>query len=104
MHMVRKTLPFLVVAITIFFPPIATASVMSEYLDSLRCGNHLVQIGEAKSEVLRQCGLPDASDAYLDVSGTLEKWTYNFGVNDFIYVFSFYNGELKLIRQTDRGF
>ena len=104
MNRVRKTLLILVIAIISCFPLSARAAVMSEELGSLRCGNALVQIGETQLQVMHECGLPDARDSYFGGNGGLDKWTYNRGPEDFIYVFTFYNGELKYIKETDRGF
>lgn len=104
MDMIRKTLLSLVAAIIFFLPLSAGASIMSESLDSLRCANHLVQLGETQVQVLHQCGFPDIKDSYPAENGSFDKWTYNMGPKDFIYVFTFFNGELRHIEQTDRGF
>ena len=64
MKKVGKTLLSLVAAIIIFLPLGARADTMSEDLDSLRCGNHLVQIGETQLQVFHQCGFPDVKDSY----------------------------------------
>ena len=104
MNPIRKTLPLLVAATMIFFPFTAWAQIMSADLDSLRCGDHLVRLGETSLQVFHQCGPPDDGYSHPEESGGLEKWTYNMGPYDFIYVFTFFNGELHLIKRTDRGF
>ena len=48
--------------------------------------------------------VPRCQGLLLVENGGLDKWTYNMGPKDFIYVFTFFNGELRHIRQTDRGF
>lgn len=104
-----KTFLLLTAAVMIAFPSSAEAWIPLEDLDSLRCGDHLVQLGETQLEVFHQCGQPDDEASYpyygfFGPVGNLEKWTYNRGPEDFIYVFIFLNGQLKHIRQTDRGF
>ncbi|MDR3555619.1 MAG: DUF2845 domain-containing protein [Syntrophobacteraceae bacterium] len=104
MNKVRKSLLSFFVVVIFFFPVCSVASIMSETLDSLRCGDHLAQRGETELQVLHQCGLPDLSNSYYVGGGTLDKWTYNMGPKDFIYVFTFLNGELRNILQTERGY
>ncbi|MGC9196074.1 MAG: DUF2845 domain-containing protein [Syntrophobacteraceae bacterium] len=111
MKRILSCLAFLFVAMNIFYTPDAWAApsvsgpgVISENIDSLRCGDHLVQLGETQLQVVHQCGLPDVRDSYFVYTGTMDRWTYNMGPKDFIYVFTFLNGMLRNIRETDRGF
>lgn len=104
MKRVRNVLLSLVVATVIFLPPAARAQIMSQNLDSLRCGDQLVQLGQTQLQVVHLCGAPEISDSYYVLNGSLDRWTYNMGPEDFIYVFTFMNGELQDIEQTDRGF
>jgi hypothetical protein len=102
---------FLIVAMNIIYalnawagPSVSGPGVISENVDSIRCGDHLVQLGETQLEVVHQCGMPDVRDSYYVYTGTMDRWTYNLGPKDFIYVFTFLNGMLRNIRETDRGF
>ncbi len=104
MKKIRKSLVSSVIAMMVSIPLQARAGLMPERVDSLRCGVHLVQLGETQMQVLHQCGQPDVRDSYFVESGGLDRWTYNLGPKDFIYVFTFLNGELRQIMQTDRGF
>ncbi|MGC8494189.1 MAG: DUF2845 domain-containing protein, partial [Syntrophobacteraceae bacterium] len=96
MKRVRNVL-FSLVAVTfiVFFPPAVRAQIMLENLDSLRCGDQLVELGQTQLEVVHLCGAPEISDTYYVVNGSLDRWTYNMGPEDFIYVFTFMNGQLR---------
>lgn len=111
MKKIRCCLVLLLVATNMLYainafagPSISEPGVISENVDSLRCGDHLVELGETQLEVVHQCGMPDVRDSYFVYTGTLDRWTYNLGPRDFIYVFTFLNGMLRNIRETDRGF
>ncbi len=69
--------------------------------ESLQCDSGLVAIGAAKSEVQSSCGQPVNKSTISDGS---EIWTYNFGPTDFVYTFTFVNGQLDTIKQGDRGY
>jgi hypothetical protein len=105
-----KALLFLTAAIFLVSVPLsAGASGWSESVDSLRCGTHLAQVGETQLKVLYQCGEPSAKASYpyyghSGVDGTVEKWTYNRGPDDFIYDFTFMDGRLEDIKRLGRGF
>lgn len=59
-------------------------------LDSMRCGNRLVAVGDTKVKVLRLCGEPDHRER---VSGEeavpVEQWIYGFGSRRFPRVLTF---------------
>ena len=105
-----RTFLFLTAAVfTVSVPLGAGASGWSERVDSLRCGPHLAQVGEPQLEVLHQCGQPSAKESYpyyghSGYDGTVEKWTYNRGPEDFIYDFTFMDGQLVDITRMGRGF
>lgn len=80
-----------------------------------RCANGLVAKGNTKYEVLIKCGEPAFKDERTEdrISRTgpgetvrstvrIEEWTYNFGSNKFLRIFTFQNG--ALIRITTRGY
>ncbi len=89
---------------------------------AFRCGDGLVSIGDSKAKVLSECGKPtlkekvkvkkgrhyrtvekdkdesnDAKRTYLskEKKKPVEKWYYNCGENDFIYILTFEGGTLK---------
>jgi len=105
-----KAFLFLTAAVFIVSVPLgAGASGFSQKVDSLRCGAHLAQLGEPQLKVLDQCGEPTAKESYpyyghSGIDGTVEKWTYNRGPDDFIYDFTFLDGRLVEIKQLGRGF
>lgn len=88
----------------------------------LRCGNDLVDVGDAKIDVLRKCGEPLLVDEWdeeelLPRGGErigeprprrafvrVEQWTYNFGPTRFVYVIIFKKGKVAEIRTGDKGF
>jgi hypothetical protein len=89
---------------------------------AFRCGDGFVGIGDSKTKVLLECGKPtskekvkvkkgrhyrtvekekdegsDTKRTYLakEKKKPVEKWYYNCGENDFIYVLTFEGGTLK---------
>jgi len=100
------------------------AFFMSGKIDcfAFRCGDGFVSIGDSKTKVLLECGKPtskekvkikrgrhyrtverekdegsDTKRVYLakEKKKPVEKWYYNCGENDFIYVLTFEGGTLK---------
>lgn len=63
--------------------------------DSIRCSSALVQIGDSKMEVMNKCGDPDIKDH--------ERWTYDMGEGNFIYLLTFTSDKLVSIEQKGRG-
>jgi len=89
---------------------------------AFRCGNGVVSVGDSKAKVLSECGKPTSkekggskkksgqyskSEKKRDKKSTAthttvkektkpgEKWYYNCGDNDFIYILTFEGGTLK---------
>ncbi len=100
------------------------ASFISGSVDcfAFRCGDGFVSVGDSKAKVLSECGKPtskekekvkkgrhygtvegkkdknsDNKSAYLakEKKKPVEKWYFNCGENDFIYVLTFEGGTLK---------
>lgn len=116
MNISKRALSLLVLfAILLVTPPSAFA---------LRCGTNIVDVGDAKIDVLRKCGKPDLVDEWeeedyyrsspeIDRLGEtkkrtvrvfVEQWTYNFGATRLIYYLIFKNGVLSEIRTGEYGF
>jgi hypothetical protein len=83
---------------------------------AFRCNNgkYVVSIGAQKSEIQAQCGTPDKQEkvevsargtyidgVYIARAQYRDKWYYNCGDNDFIYVFTFEND--ILIEEGNEG-
>lgn len=81
------------------------------------CGNTPIQERVSKFFVLSHCGAPDFkervgsktrgvydSGSYVEQTVSIEKWTYNFGPNDFIQVLTFVGNTLIKIESAGRGF
>jgi len=89
---------------------------------AFRCGDGFVSVGDSKAKVLLECGKPTlkekikvkkgghyrtgekGKDGNSDIKHTylakekrkpVEKWYYNCGVDDFIYILTFEGGILK---------
>ncbi|MCX7982536.1 MAG: DUF2845 domain-containing protein [Syntrophales bacterium] len=91
--------------------------IYPEMAIALRCGKGLVSIGDVKAKVLAECGEPQMKekvrlkdDRYLEVKEgrkkvgrQVEKWTYNCGEGDFIYVLTFDGGKLIKEEPVSRG-
>jgi uncharacterized protein DUF2845 len=85
--------------------------------DQRECGERIVSIGDSKSDVLAKCGEPAGKDsreeAQSELPGagtmrrtyvTIEEWTYNFGPNRFVRIFTFRNGIVTDIRTGGYGY
>lgn len=71
-------------------------------LFAMRCGNDLVQPGDATYTVLKRCGKPTYEEHFDRVVihrgirniENLDVWTYDFGPQDFVYTLRFEEGTL----------
>ncbi len=57
--------------------------------ESLRCGSELTAVGDTKVEVMTKCGQPSFKEKTSSRRGGIEKWYYDKGSGDFIYVLIF---------------
>ena len=87
----------LLIAVSLFIYSVAYAS------DSFRCGSDIVSIGESKVEVLTKCGDPLSKEVTRTGKIKVEKWYYDKGAGDFLYVLIFHGGTLKYVEQSGRG-
>jgi hypothetical protein len=84
----------------------------------MRCHNQLIETGDSKAKVLQYCGKPSSknklhhrknSKNYFDRKSRKyhrraeEKWIYNFGPQDFIYVITFEKGKVSEITTEGYG-
>jgi len=75
---------------------------------AFKCGDEMISTGDSRASVLMKCGKPNHTDSYgvkrskRSGQGT-EKWYYNCGKGDFIYVLIFENGVLKSEETEGRG-
>jgi len=104
---------------------VAALFILSGSLESnaFRCGDGYVSVGDSKTKVLLECGKPTSKEKGRSKKGRhyrtdekekdkdkgdktkgtylkekkkpVEKWFYNCGENDFIYVLTFEGGILK---------
>ena len=97
----------------------------------LRCGSRLITVGDTKSKVISQCGIPDykeeweeeqimrdfhspvySKDDYemgrepflVKTLVKIEEWYYNFGSTRLIHYLRFRNGKLTKITIGERGY
>jgi hypothetical protein len=66
--------------------------------DSMRCGESIVFINDAKPEVLSKCGDPTATEERGSV------WIYNFGPTDFVYYITFTEDVVLRIQVDGYGY
>jgi len=71
--------------------------------ESLRCGSELAAVGDTKVEVMTKCGKPSFRAKTSSRRGGIEKWYYDRGSADFVYVLIFHGGILKYVEQAGRG-
>jgi hypothetical protein len=96
---------------------------------AFRCGSGLVKVGDSTGKVLIECGPPTSKEAvgtktkgkstkaererekrasvvekktYSETSRKVERWFYNCGEHDFIYVLTFEGG--KLAKEETEGY
>ena len=88
-----------------------------EGINQFQCSAQSVSVGDSAAEVMAKCGEPAWKDTReeiirerLDdetvrkVSITVEEWTYNFGPNQFLRIFTLRNGKVTNIRTGGRGY
>ena len=94
------------------------APVTSESGDlSMRCGERIVSVGDSAADVVAKCGEPawkakweevirdrPGDDTERKVYITVEDWTYNFGPNQFLRIFTLRNGKVTDIRTGGYGY
>ncbi|MBN1663864.1 MAG: DUF2845 domain-containing protein [Deltaproteobacteria bacterium] len=111
-HMAKAALIFMITFFCIFF-------MKSRDCDAFRCGSGLVSAGDTKAKVLIECGNPTYTEKGNKKSGTtggssrqktgkagsqrIDKWYYNCGDNDFIYVLEFESNVLQKENTAGRG-
>jgi hypothetical protein len=95
-----------------------TAPVTSESGDlSMRGGDRIVSVGDSAADVVAKCGEPAWKDKWEEVIReqpdddtarkvylTVEDWTYNFGPNQFLHIFTFRNGKVTDMRTGGYGY
>ena len=95
--------------------------LMSVDCYAFRCGNDIVSKGDSSAAVTSKCGKPDWQETiktetkgtysgggskvgkYSEVTEKVEKWYYNCGQFDFIYVLTIKAGQLVKIETAGRG-
>ena len=97
----------------------------------LRCGNRLITVGDTKSKVISECGVPDYKEEWeeerimrdfhssiyyrdgdewgrepflIKTLVKIEEWYYNFGRTRLIHCLRFRNGKLIKITTGERGY
>ena len=84
-----------------------------------RCGAETVSIGDSRYTVQKVCGKPSRNESAAkdgknkkkqpkgatagSSSGKVQKWTYDRGYGDYVYVLTFANDKLKKIEKSGRG-
>ena len=105
------------------------STVMTIDCYAFRCGDEIVSRGDSAASVYQKCGRPGYQEAvqantqgtykgqgyhygggYSEHQGTYqsttektEKWYYNCGANDYIYVLTITGGEVKAVESERRG-
>jgi len=104
--------------------PFLLAASSALAVDTFRCKNDLVQIGDSKATVMTRCGEPMMKDSSCEAPRnsqptistdqygrqvvvqptceTVEKWTYNPGLGDFYTTIRFERGNITSITYGDR--
>lgn len=100
----RRMIPIVVFSLCFALAGIAAA----EQINDWRCGNALVSLGDSTFKVESSCGKPYAREATGGGQSAgpdyTEKWTYNMGPRDYVYILHFTAGNLVEIDRAGRGF
>lgn len=88
-----------------------------EQAGQFQCGGRIISTGDSAAEVAAKCGEPAwkdkreeiirerlDNDTARKVSITVEEWTYNFGPNQFLRIFTFRNDKVTDIRTGGYGY
>jgi hypothetical protein len=83
---------------------------------TFRCGGEIVSVGDSRYTVQKLCGKPSRSESVAkekkkepkgstskSSSGKAQKWYYDRGYGDFLYVLTFDKDTLKKIDKSGRG-
>jgi hypothetical protein len=84
---------------------------------TFRCGGEIVSVGDSRYTVQKLCGKPQRSESVAkekkkkepkgstskSSSGKAQKWYYDRGYGDFLYVLTFEKDTLKKIEKSGRG-
>lgn len=87
---------------------------------TFRCGGEIVSVGDSRYTVQKLCGKPSRSESVSKTSkekkqkepkgttpkspsGKPQKWYYDKGYGDFVYVLTFQGDVLKKIEKSGRG-
>lgn len=105
-----KDLAILTLTCMVLF--IATPSQTLGGIDTLRCKNDVVQTGDSELSLLKACGEPTmkkTETAPYHVGGKIaykdiDRWYYNRGSNDFIYIITLEAGKITSIETGERGY
>ena len=88
---------FLLIAAVVF----SAAACFAD--DAMTCGTNIVSVGDSKQSILDKCGPPYMKES-LSKTGTMERWTYNFGSGSFMKILTFDGDTLDSIEDGDKGF
>lgn len=119
MKVTHRVTIFLLIALFLFLQNAVA------YAEVFRCGNNIVNVGDSTYKVHRLCGAPTskeivgaiekgtATEQYVDdytrqtnydaARMKIEKWEYNKGYGDYIYILTFEGGILKKVESGGRG-
>jgi hypothetical protein len=114
MRLVSRSLGFLALSF-LASPGLAPAD------DSLRCAGGIVSVGDSKLDLLGKCGEPAFREARRDerkgfaittaegaarsrTTLTVEKWTYNFGPNQFVQHVTLEMGRVVSVERGSYGY
>jgi hypothetical protein len=87
---------------------------------TFRCGGEIVSVGDSRYTIQKLCGKPSKSESVSKTSkekkqkepkgttskspsGKTQKWYYDKGYGDFVYVLTFQGDVLKKIEKSGRG-
>ena len=81
-----------------------------------QCSDQIISVGDSAADVMAKCGKPAWQDKREEVIReqlddntarkvvvTVEDWTYNFGPNQFLRIFTFRNGKVADVRTGGYG-
>lgn len=119
----QRSFDMLRFAVVLFLLASFSSNCMAQSV--FKCGNNSVSIGDSTLSVYRTCGKPTSREvvgnteqgittqeysdrytrqtSYVAEKSKIEKWEYNKGYGDFIYILMFEGGFLRKIENGGRG-
>jgi hypothetical protein len=96
----KRKIRFLVFVflLQMFFIHPSMFAIEGDDVDTLQCGDRVINIGDSRYEVLEKCGEPTNKEGFRE-----NLWIYDFGSSGFVYYLTFTGDRLERIQTGTYG-